>query len=153
MPYIFIRTWLQARVSRDIFITQPKILGQWAPWPVLLFLWIAITVHGLLISPTGAANLKEHVYELEICRLQIRMSWKPNGLDIIKVSWPWPLLLRNWPSHCSQINLQFFVNNSIYACQLAAPTRSLGMSLSSEPCFRNTLPADWDGLMPTPSAP
>ncbi len=33
------------------------------------------------------------------------------------------------------------------------PTRSLGMSRNSEPCFRNTFPAVCEGLMPTPSAP
>lgn len=32
------------------------------------------------------------------------------------------------------------------------PTRSRGMSRSSLPCFRNTLPAVCCGLMPTPSA-
>lgn len=31
------------------------------------------------------------------------------------------------------------------------PTRSLGMSLNSLPCLRNTLPAVCCGLMPTPS--
>ena len=32
-----------------------------------------------------------------------------------------------------------------------APTRSLGMSRSSDPCFKKTLPAVCAGLMPTPS--
>lgn len=31
------------------------------------------------------------------------------------------------------------------------PTRSRGMSRSSEPCLMNTFPAVWAGLMPTPS--
>ena len=35
---------------------------------------------------------------------------------------------------------------------LQQPTRSRGMRRSSEPCFKNTLPAVWEGLMPTPSA-
>lgn len=35
---------------------------------------------------------------------------------------------------------------------LDPPTRSLGISRSSEPCFMNTLPAVCCGLMPTPSA-
>lgn len=33
-----------------------------------------------------------------------------------------------------------------------APTRSLGINRSSLPCFRNTFPLVWLGLMPTPSA-
>lgn len=32
------------------------------------------------------------------------------------------------------------------------PTLSLGMRRSSEPCFRNTFPAVWAGLIPIPSA-
>merc|ERR1712177_21270 len=32
------------------------------------------------------------------------------------------------------------------------PTLSLGISLSSEPCFRKTLPAFCDGLIPMPSS-
>lgn len=32
------------------------------------------------------------------------------------------------------------------------PTRSRGIKRSSDPCFRNTLPAVCEGLMPTPSA-
>merc|ERR1712035_145274 len=31
------------------------------------------------------------------------------------------------------------------------PTLSLGMMRSSEPCFRNTFPAVWAGLIPIPS--
>lgn len=34
----------------------------------------------------------------------------------------------------------------------AFPTLSLGMSRSSDPCFKNTLPAVCCGLIPTPSA-
>lgn len=32
------------------------------------------------------------------------------------------------------------------------PTRSLGIRRNSAPCFRNTSPAVWAGLMPTPSS-
>lgn len=31
------------------------------------------------------------------------------------------------------------------------PTLSLGMMRSSEPCFKNTVPAVWEGLIPIPS--
>lgn len=47
-------------------------------------------------------------------------------------------------SHCCSV--------LVHCLELAPPTLSRGISLSSEPCFRKTFPAVCEGLMPTPSA-
>ena len=59
---------------------------------------------------------------------------------------PGKLLRRHTHPHTHVINTRNYIHRRL------PPTRSRGMRLSSDPCFKNTLPAVCFGLMPCPSA-